>query len=340
MTVRPRVIQKWRPSLGLILVCVLLSVFALPVAILLGFRAYEGELYQIERIEVIALVLSALLTLIIAYVLTRTITKPTHALAKSTQEIGNGNRSAIRPLDAYGTREIASLSQNILDLASRLVDRTEYVHTFAAHVSHELKSPLTSIKGAAELLLDDDEQTPIDLEKRTQFLNQIITDVDRLDLLLNRLRQLANAETPTSLGTTTLSAVKDQLASRFSDIAISVTNGSDAQIPLSSETTDIIFGHLATNAQEHGATKLKLECFSQNDLQRITITDNGRGVPDGNAAAIFQPFFSTRKQQGGTGMGLEIVKTMLAAHDGTVSLIKSEDGATFQIELPHAQSDR
>lgn len=333
---KPLVHKKWRPSLGLILVSVLLAVLALPIAILLGFRARAGELYQIQTVEIGALGLSAILTILIAYVLTRTISQPTLALVKRAREIGHGNRAAIRPLNAYGTREIASLTQSVLDLATRLVDRTDYVQTFAAHVSHELKSPLTSIKGAAELLRDETEDTPIAPDKRDQFLQNIILDAERLDLLIKRLRELANADIPQTTGTTSLTQIAKHLAAHFPSLSIGCRSNSAHQVPLSTETADIIFGHLATNAAEHGGRNLELDLQIDRTNIVIRVCDDGSGIPQGNADLIFQPLFSTRKDQGGTGMGLEIVKAMLATNNGSIRAINSDNGATFEITLPTA----
>src|SRR6185503_3107916 len=103
--------------------------------------------------------------------------------------------------EQLGTREIATLSQSFLDLAERLVDRTEYVSSFAAHVSHELKSPVTAIRGSAELLRDAE----MSKEERRRFLEHIIADSDRLTALLERLRELARADLDVEPGSTTLS---------------------------------------------------------------------------------------------------------------------------------------
>ena len=96
-------------------------------------------------------------TLVIGFLFWRTITRPMQALIAHMRAIGIAGRGAIRPPDHHGTRELAMLSQGFLDMAERLYDRTDYIATFAAHVSHELKSPLSAIQGAAELLRGTEE---------------------------------------------------------------------------------------------------------------------------------------------------------------------------------------
>ena len=78
--------------------------------------------------------------------------RPDARLVERTNLVGKGDRDALRPLRHHGTSEFALLSQSFLDMARRLNTRSSFISTFATHVSHELKSPLTSIKGAAELL--------------------------------------------------------------------------------------------------------------------------------------------------------------------------------------------
>ena len=92
--------------------------------------------------------------LIVGFLFWRTITRPMHQLIGHMRAIGVAGRDAIRAPAHHGTREIAMLSQGFRDMAERLYDRTDYIVTFTSHVSHELKSPLSSIQGAAELLRD------------------------------------------------------------------------------------------------------------------------------------------------------------------------------------------
>lgn len=320
----PRVPDKWRPTLAMIVFAVLLTVLALPAAIVIWFRALDNTASQMGLTEIGALAVALIITVVIAVVFSRTITGPINALVKRTVEIGRGGRAAIVAPEQLGTREIATLSQSFLDLAERLVDRTEYVSSFAAHVSHELKSPVTAIRGSAELLRDAE----MSAEERTRFADHIIADADRLTALLERLRELARADLDVTGGQTTLrEAVAGQPLAMLGE-------GADAVFPLGLEAAKAVFGQLIRNAAEHGATHVRIDAVVDGEMLRVTLADDGAGVSPGNRERIFEPFFTTRREAGGTGMGLQIVRAMLGAHGGSIALVPSESGAVFEIRLP------
>lgn len=254
--------------------------------------------------------------------------RPIEALIGRTHEIASGGRSGIRPPDAYGTAELATLSQAFLDLASRLMDRTEYMRSFAAHVSHELKSPLTAIRGSAELMRDEGEDmTPAE---RRKFLDNILQDTDRLTRLVARLRELAQAEMPIVPGATSLAETLGRLRSRFGGLDIRLV-GEDVVVPLPAETFDIVFGHLFDNSLQHGATRITLATVREEQGLGFTVADNGAGISEANRARIFEPFFTTRRDAGGTGMGLDIVRALLRAQHADITLESGEGGTTFLI---------
>ncbi|AGB75156.1 MULTISPECIES: sensor histidine kinase [Rhizobium] len=332
----PRVKSKWRPPLALIVYSVLLTVMMLPMLTIIWFRVVRAASGAMAPAELATLAAVLILTLIVAYVLTRTLTTPINALIARTEEIARGGRSAIRPLEIYGTREVATLSQSFLDLAGKLVDHSDYVRSFATHVSHELKSPLTSIRGAAELLRDDVDN-PMSREQRNRFLTNIIADTERLDRLLSRLRELAKAELPSEQGSSSLRDVIAQLETQFRQLAIIDESSADEMLALPGEAASIIFANLAENAFQNGATGLAIKASGEGRGITIQIRDNGCGIANGNRDRIFEPFFSTRRDDGGTGMGLGIVRAMLASHGGSIELLESsKDGTAFQIILPIA----
>ena len=311
----PRVPQKWRPTLAMIVFAVLLTVLLLPAAIVVWFRALDNTTNAMGPIEIGALGVALVITVGIGVVFSRTITGPIDALIQRTREIGRGGRAAIVAPDQQGTREIATLSQSFLDLAERLVDRTEYVSSFAAHVSHELKSPVTSIRGSAELLRDAE----MSKEERQRFLDHIIADSDRLTALLDSLRDLARADLDAEPG--------------WSTVAGAIAGH---EMALGPEAARAVFGQLLRNAVEHGGTAVTITAERRGSMLHVRVADNGEGVSPGNRDRIFEPFFTTRRESGGTGMGLQIVRSMLAAHGGTIALLPSGSGAAFEIRVPLA----
>jgi two-component system, OmpR family, sensor kinase len=332
----PQVKPKWRPPMALIVYSVLLSIMMLPIISIIWFRATDSSSLTTSTEEA-ALLAVFLVTLAVAYVLNRNIAGPINALIDRSDEIAHGGRDAIQPLDSYGTREIATLSQSFLDLAGKLVDRSEYVRSFAAHVSHELKSPLTSIRGAAELMRDDYDEKPMTSTERSRFLDNIIADTKRLDLLLARLRELALAEIPLPADQICGEDIRILLQDRFPKNVIAVTGQSTVRFSLPTEAASVIFGNLAGNAFQNGATRLDLSVQVDGKMVKMTVADDGNGVSDANRERIFQPFFSTRRPEGGTGMGLEIARTMLASHGGTITLDDApQRGAAFLITAPIA----
>lgn len=331
----PQVKPKWRPPLALIVYAVLLSIMSLPIISIIWFRATDNAASMTTATEAAGLLAVLLVTLAVAYVLSRNITGPINALIARSDEIAHGGRSAIRPLGSYGTREIATLSQSFLDLAAKLVDRSEHVRSFAAHVSHELKSPLTSIRGAAELLRDDDDQQPMTSAERLRFLENIIADSERLDLLLARLRELAYAEIPMPSEQICTEDVCRMLQERFAAFEIVAEGDSARLFTLPVEAATVVFGNLADNAFQNGAKRLRLTALATGQSVTVLVSDDGNGISPANRERVFQPFFSTRRQQGGTGMGLEIARTMLASHGGQIALQdRQEPGTQFAVTLP------
>jgi two-component system, OmpR family, sensor kinase len=323
----PRVPQKWRPTLTMIVLAVLLAVLVLPTLMVLWFRHLDGTSRGLGPTELGALGVALIITVGIGVVFSRTITGPINALIRRTEEIGRGGRAAIVAPGQQGTREIATLSQSFLDLAERLVDRTEYVSSFAAHVSHELKSPVTAIRGSAELLRDAE----MSAEERRRFLDHIIADSDRLAALLERLRELARADLDVASGRSTL---REALAGE--DI-VRLSGAVDTPALLGLEAMRTVFSQLVRNAREHGATEVRVEAMALGPRLEVRVSDNGTGISEGNRSRIFEPFFTTRREAGGTGMGLQIVRSMLAAHNGTIELLSATTGTTFKIVLRAAE---
>lgn len=271
-------------------------------------------------------------TLLVGYVFVRLISRPMHELLDRTRRISAGDTDAIRPLSHHGTREMASLAGGFLDMARKLQHRSDTIRTFATHVSHELKSPLTSIQGAAELLRDGgDDMTSTE---RRKFLDNIVAGTDRMNRLVRRLIDLARAES-LEPGTQATS-LADALATFVPPDGLSMELRAGGELPLriTAENAGIILSNLADNSARHSARRLVVSARRDGDMIVIEATDDGSGVSPGNRERIFEPFFTTRREEGGTGIGLGIVAALVKAHGGTIRLVDSERGASFEIVLP------
>lgn len=294
------------------------------------------QLYQ-ERHKVGLALLSVLAaTTVIGFVFHRTITRPVRALISRTMAIANGDHDALKPLDHHGTAEFARLSQSFLDMATGLAARSEYVATFAAHVSHELKSPLTAISGAAELLVDDVAEPTMTPAQRLEFLTGIQSNADRLGTLVARLRDLARAETMPTIGACRPADVIGALREGRPALRLEAEGDVERRVAMSAETLALVLGHLVDNAERAGATRVTISAVSRGQRVAMSVTDDGPGISPANRMRVFDPFFTTRRADGGTGMGLSIARAMVAAHKGSLDLADGERGATFRLDLPAA----
>lgn len=286
-------------------------------------------------------------TMVIAFIFARAITGPIHELAARTKLIGRGERAAIAPLRQHGSREMEMLSQSFLHMADQLFQRTDYISNFARHVSHELKTPLTSMSGAVELM-QENLDTMSEAQKQA-FLKNIGEDTQRLSLLLERLHDLARADNSFQPGQISLAELGPKLRARFPEAEIVWSGNVDAVFALSEENSLIVFANLVENATHHGADKIDITVAQRDKAEEkgapdalptgfviISLQDNGRGITPGNAAKIFELFFTTRREEGGTGMGLAIVQSVLSAHKGSIRLVPVAQGARFELCLPFA----
>ena len=292
------------------------------------------HLYAEKEKAILAGLTLIALTLIIAMLTSYTISKPIHSLIKRTKEFAEGNKEAMRQRHSSGVQEIEWLSQSFSDMAQSLDDRSEYIRDFAMHVSHEFKTPMTSIQGSAELLLehmDDMEEA-----KKHKFLSNIIADSDRLNRLVNRLLDLAKADNIQSTQEScSVNQLLDVLKGRYDDLGLKIIFNLDTEYELriDREHLETIFANLCDNALQHGASTFHIGVKLSAEEIFLRISDNGRGISGANKDKIFTPFFTTRRQDGGTGLGLGIIQSLLHAHDGSIRIIDSDTGACFEMKI-------
>jgi two-component system, OmpR family, sensor kinase len=302
--------RKWRPSLLLVLGGAIGAVLTLPIIGLFALRALSPLLgFRHSALLIAAGVLIA--AAILGFLLWRLLLNPITALADHAARITAG---AETPLAHYGTQELRALGQSVQTMARTLQSREATIRSFTDHVTHELKSPLTAIRGAAEML----ESGP-----DPRLLATITGAATQMEAQLSALRRMAAAREPLPKGSVRL---MDMLADLQGHGVQVVAMGNEA-LPFAREGMRAVLTQLITNAAAHGARHVTLTT-SQNML---TIADNGTGVSQGNQSRIFTPFFTTRREHGGTGLGLPIAQAILQTNGASIAHVPTDAGTTFRI---------
>lgn len=283
----------------------------------------------------LALVLLAVV--IISLLTAFTIGRPIRALIAQTRRIARQDADATRPIEHPGTREFAELSEAFAEMAANLEQRAEYIQTFARNVSHEFKTPLSSIRGTVELLRDHlDEMEPA---QRDRFLEMLDKDGARLERLVSRLLELARADMlePGEVDAR-LGPVVEALAERCGEQGLAVEVALEPavdRVALAPETLESVLSNLLQNALQHGATTADITAEQADGQVIIEVWDDGGGISEANARRIFDAFFTTNRGAGGTGLGLSITAALLEAHGGSIALVDRHT-ARFRIALPAA----
>ena len=279
----------------------------------------------------ILLAVVVLLTLLISY----TINRPIHSLIDKARRVTKDGKNINLKVDRHITREVAMLSDSIETMANTIEKRSDYIKDFARAVSHEFKTPLTSIGGTVELL--QEHSNDMSAEKRKRFFEIIVRDTDRLKRLVERLLELAKADVTISMDETSdLSKVVSRLRERYKDLGLAIKMRSafdGMKIRISSEILETIFTNLFDNSRQHGASEVLVFVEAANEKIIISIKDDGKGISLANRDKIFDPFFTTNRENGGTGLGLGIIKSLLNNNDGDIWVSDCESGAGFVITL-------
>lgn len=278
--------------------------------------------------------------IVLSGVLSRGIVRPVEELGRATRALGSGGAGVPEP-PRTAAIEIQGLYADFARMAEAIERRSRYLRDFAHAVSHEFKTPLAGIRGALELLADhSDTMTP---EERRRFIANADADAARLSVLTSRLLDLARADLGTAepAARTNVAAVLTRIAAERGDQAIALETALPADLPpapLPEASFDAIANTLVENSRQAGA---RVICFAgavEDGALRLTVTDDGPGIPPADAARIFEPFFTTRRATGGSGLGLPIMRSLIEAAGGSVAIAESTAGARFVIDLPLGQA--
>lgn len=228
--------------------------------------------------------------------------------------------------------------------------RLELMRTeFVANLSHELRTPVTIIKGFAQTLIEDDAE--LDKAERLRFLDKIMANSDRLHSLLQDLLLLSRLESTESLLQRETIHIQDFLKNFVENLSANPDlKDKEILLDLDPEVVGVqadplritqVVTNLVENAYKHarGSSEIRISTRAEAEHVVLAVSDDGDGIPEKDLPYIFQRFYRVDKgrsrESGGTGLGLSIVKHIIVQHGGTINASSQPgQGTSIEIRLP------
>ncbi len=262
------------------------------------------------------------LDLLFAMLFSRWFTRPVQQLSSGAKEIAAGNYDIQLPVVHHD--EIGQLAEDFNHMAAEVKRSTQLEKDILANVSHDLRTPLTLIKGYAETVRD---LTGTDADKRTEQCNIIVDETDRLSALVNSVMELSKvqsgAEKP-NLIDFDMGELCFEVAGRYDALCdqnhwhLELQADEAAPVRADPAMMERVLHNLLGNAFHHiGADgQVVLRVLPQADGCRVEIEDHGPGIPPEDLPYIFDRYYRARQDSGkvGTGLGLSITKAILQQH--------------------------
>ncbi len=288
------------------------------------------------------------LSLILAFAISRWVADPLQRVVHAAQMYPSDEMKSISP---SGPHEVQDLTRAFNSMIARVESSQKSQREFVANVSHELKTPLTSIQGFAQAILEDAADTP---EKRKQAAQIIYHEAGRMHRMALDLLDLARLEAGTAdlkMSAVDLKALLQNIVAKFTPQARMA--GIHLQLNVAASLPSLIadgdrlaqvFTNLVDNALKFTPIngQVRLSAANTGPEMEISITDTGIGVPRDALQRLFDRFYQVDMSRAGgeghgAGLGLAIVKEIVEAHSGRIS-VRSElgHGTTFVIHLPLA----
>ncbi len=279
----------------------------------------------------------------LTFFLSRRILSPVKALTSATRQFGKGDFS--HRVDYKGQGEIGELAQSFNSMADDLARTERLRRNMVADVAHELRTPLSNLKGYLEAISDGvvapDENTIKLLYEEAASLSRLVDDLQDLSLTdAGEIKLIRQPEDITVLIKETVTGMQAKATERGLLLSTELL----AELPsvnIDSHRVKQVLRNLLENAVAHTdkGGKITVTARRQAGQIYISVTDTGEGIPASELPLIFERFYrvdkSRTRKTGGSGLGLTIAKRLVEAHGGTIE-VKSEPGhgSTFTFTIP------
>jgi two-component system, OmpR family, sensor kinase len=279
--------------------------------------------------------------------LARRLTRPIRAIERAAAQLATGDLSARADVAPATDDELAALANALNTMASQLEQARGTEHAFLLSISHDLRTPLTSIRGYAEALADgtlDDA----DANERKRAATIIGAEGRRLERLVRDLLDLSRLDShqfslsPRPCDATEITRdAAEAFAPQAKELGISlnIVGGAVLAVEVDPERLGQIVANLVENALKYAASQVEVYAAPQSDGRvAIVVVDDGPGIPGDEVARVFERLYTVRETPGravGTGLGLAIVRELAVAMGGSARTESAPGGGTrFVVSFP------
>lgn len=291
---------------------------------------------------------AVLLSLILAVLISRSVARPLQQVAAAAESIAEGDYDQQIPLQ--GPDEVKRVAGSFNTMSAKVAAAQQAQRDFVANVSHDLKTPLTSVSGWSQAILDG---TAVQPEQQKRAVQIIHNEAGRMSRMVDQLLDLAKIESgqlqlirePLDLGQLVRDVHRNMsLRAEEKGVHLTVEAAPLAAVPGDRDRLAQVLGNLVDNAIEHtpenGRVHLSLKPYGDKAVE-LAVQDTGPGIPPEDLKRIFERFYQVDKsrhrtsEDRGVGLGLAIVKELVEAHNGRIiAHSQPGHGSTFFVRLP------
>ena len=288
---------------------------------------------------------SLLIPLFFALLVAKKLSSPIVTINDFTKEIAKGRYSSLS-LEETGIREIDDLLVSVNDLSLQLQYQQKIRNRLSSDIAHEIRTPLTTLKGNIEAMIDGVWEIS---EERLYRCYEEVSRITRLIGEIDRINELESQESQLQKTTFDLTELAQQIVDNFQPMLVEnklncSVSGDRVFISADRDKIHQVLTNLLANAIKFTPSggRIDLSVSQSKGTTSFRIIDNGQGIPPEEVGQIFERFYmaepSRNSKLGGQGIGLSIVKGIVNAHQGTISVDSIYGkGTTFTINLPKAK---
>jgi len=300
---------------------------------------------DMESKLVLVAFISLLIPLFFALLVAKKLSSPIVTINDFTKEIAKGRYSSLS-LEETGIREIDDLLVSVNDLSLQLQHQQKIRNRLSSDIAHEIRTPLTTLKGNIEAMIDGVWEIS---EERLYRCYEEVSRITRLIGEIDRINELESQESQLQKNTFDLTELAQQIVDNFQPMLVEnklncSVSGDRVFISADRDKIHQVLTNLLANAIKFTPSGGRIDLYvsQSKGTTSFRIIDNGQGIPPEEVGQIFERFYmaepSRNSKLGGQGIGLSIVKGIVNAHQGTISVDSIYGkGTTFTINLPKAK---